>query len=603
MIAFGKAFGVRVVAWRVQLTRGADVVISNRDSTGNHRKQLYEHFPQLTRYFAVGAPAIELCNLNPARNLANGSMGVMHSLCLDPKESLQDFEMNYVNLPPGEILMLLHPPTSVNLAFPAMKSEEWPDDCRLEDEFGRIVVPFPPTSSKEGSVRVNRHTKYTFKEPFVDLAFSLTFWKIQGCTLDRIILGFTDLKGTGGKVNLTHLYVALSRVRRGADLRVMPGNLTHLCKFQWPLANVVWEQNLVLAKEVYLADGAIFPFYKLDVESGRMAMRARCPVAPVKKERRSAAAAHSKQGAMTATAAPPSGHTAPTVPIRAPTESERAQRNAAIRMRADAAREAQLRAARAQATQRKDSHFARLSILPPLPLPSVADLRAQHDAHAIVSPSGLPNFGNSCYMNALMQAVAATSPLRASLLLAASRASDFGIANDVRILIAAADVLRVVLTPRPPDHPLIVTERESEASLSLYHLVVAAHPHITDFPFKGAGDPSEFFIVLISILFSDVIIVEEHMRQVELEVADDPEAVAVQVTHRHAETRNHWFPLLPVINVREDTLPTLLQALHLGDIELLPPLHAVLSVRACLPLLVCAVCSYHGLLFVPGVCA
>lgn len=50
----------------------------------------------------------------------------------------------------------------------------------------------------------------------MELAFAVTYHKVQGQTLDRIVL---DLNG---KVSVPELYVAISRVRKSDDIRILP---------------------------------------------------------------------------------------------------------------------------------------------------------------------------------------------------------------------------------------------------------------------------------------------------------------------------------------------------------------------------------------------
>ena len=62
-------------------------------------------------------------------------------------------------------------------------------------------------------------TRFKYHDFGFELAFAVTFHKIQGQTLDKIVL---DLNGTGPPpMTLAALYVGISRVRRAADMRVL----------------------------------------------------------------------------------------------------------------------------------------------------------------------------------------------------------------------------------------------------------------------------------------------------------------------------------------------------------------------------------------------
>jgi hypothetical protein len=59
----------------------------------------------------------------------------------------------------------------------------------------------------------------------VDLAFALTFHKIQGKTVDKIILDLNKRPGTRHKMNSLDffaLYVGISRVRDPENMRILP---------------------------------------------------------------------------------------------------------------------------------------------------------------------------------------------------------------------------------------------------------------------------------------------------------------------------------------------------------------------------------------------
>jgi hypothetical protein len=55
----------------------------------------------------------------------------------------------------------------------------------------------------------------------VELAFVITFHKCQGRTLQKVILDLNKQTGQGN-VNYSSLYVGLSRVRKGDDIRILP---------------------------------------------------------------------------------------------------------------------------------------------------------------------------------------------------------------------------------------------------------------------------------------------------------------------------------------------------------------------------------------------
>ena len=58
--------------------------------------------------------------------------------------------------------------------------------------------------------------------PGYDLAFASTVHKVQGDTIDKIIVDLNKNPSSGAMLDLPCLYVLLSRVKRARDLRVVP---------------------------------------------------------------------------------------------------------------------------------------------------------------------------------------------------------------------------------------------------------------------------------------------------------------------------------------------------------------------------------------------
>ena len=84
----------------------------------------------------------------------------------------------------------------------------------------------------------------------VSLAFSFTFNKCQGMTMERAILSLDDAVGSCKTfLELAHLYVALSRVIKGCYLAKLQGNnFEYLTKMKYPPCIMQWKNS-------YDADG------------------------------------------------------------------------------------------------------------------------------------------------------------------------------------------------------------------------------------------------------------------------------------------------------------------------------------------------------------
>jgi hypothetical protein len=127
-------------------------------------------------------------------------------------------------------------PEYINVLLEDEDIENWPAELSLSRD--HVVVHVGSANNREtvevakrfgyGNVDVTCHR--------VTLGFSITFHKVQGQTLDRIIIDLNDVPYRL-KVDYHGLYVALSRVRRSAHVRLMPMqldslSLMHLTKLQ-----------------------------------------------------------------------------------------------------------------------------------------------------------------------------------------------------------------------------------------------------------------------------------------------------------------------------------------------------------------------------------
>lgn len=102
---------------------------------------------------------------------------------------------------------------------------------------GRIV--FPLTMSNRAALAVKtadfRHVLH-YNEFAFELGFVVTFHKCQGKTMGKVVLDLNRLPGRGFNLTYSSLYVGLSRVRRGADVRLFPalteGALNYLTRLR-----------------------------------------------------------------------------------------------------------------------------------------------------------------------------------------------------------------------------------------------------------------------------------------------------------------------------------------------------------------------------------
>jgi hypothetical protein len=253
---------VPVLAWRLPL-------VDQHKYSPEVLKLIHEVAAgELTMYFLPGAPGMIMQNtINVRWGVANGTPCVMYSITLDPEDQARvDALVEGGLVQPGDILMLKHNPISINVLVES-EFEGWPDFSVRVDEHthtvryqgvdikpgdpgrpGRkwVLIPTPPyvTQKKSKLTTLDKLAKgatavpgsgrgrrgrsegvtILFYDPVMETAYSITFHKTQGGTLRKVIL-FLQLC-----IRLQHLYVGLTRVRRGADYAVMPGPLEHLLK-------------------------------------------------------------------------------------------------------------------------------------------------------------------------------------------------------------------------------------------------------------------------------------------------------------------------------------------------------------------------------------
>jgi PIF1-like helicase len=211
--------GVPLVKWRLPL----------KTSWYNESELdgIYASTPGAWGYFVQGAPAFVTENQNPLKGVANGTMGVMHSLVFAATESDSCSSRISAALP-GDIVDLGHVvPTFVNLRLylSSDRVASWGRDETLVQ--GEIVVPIGMTKYEKTSIRVHAIGRYSQSRTVpirqthaFEPAFSLTFHKVQGKTLERVILELSERPFTPG-VDFNSLLVALSRVTSSCKLRVV----------------------------------------------------------------------------------------------------------------------------------------------------------------------------------------------------------------------------------------------------------------------------------------------------------------------------------------------------------------------------------------------
>ena len=197
-----------------------------------NRWTLYEKRPELTGIFVQQE---ENTSINPTRGLANGTSGSMHSICIRNSDQPDLYREKIKNAKPGEVINI-PVPYSVNIEIKFKDNEKferiqcWPDNLTLQPGDGdyepkAVVVPLISKNDRNGIKLQNSRLGY--KDHFVDLAFAMTFHKIQGQTVNKVILDINHRPGTRYRLNSLDffaLYVGMSRIKTSVDLRILPAH-------------------------------------------------------------------------------------------------------------------------------------------------------------------------------------------------------------------------------------------------------------------------------------------------------------------------------------------------------------------------------------------
>jgi hypothetical protein len=260
-LKFALLTGVPVIRWRLPLPR------SFAHWTADDRNLLYDQNPQLWQYFVTGARAMILSNINVNKKTSNGTECKYHSLKL-PDNMTDDmfsaFKTNAALASPGELLTLPDGivPFAINVELSHVDRDSWPSVQSIDED--KIVIPILESPSGTEFPLVFNNTalpsKVKVKMHAVDLAFSVTYDKIQGKTVSRLIADFNHVLHKP-HVCMSNFVVGTSRVRNSSDIRFLPFN-TDIRRNELPfifLENLKVHESLIQWNTCFNNNGIFVP--------------------------------------------------------------------------------------------------------------------------------------------------------------------------------------------------------------------------------------------------------------------------------------------------------------------------------------------------------
>jgi len=363
--------------------------------TDEEMEQLYQSEPGLWGYFCVGCPCMLTRNIHPLLGLANGTSGTYHSLTFGDNGVRYSTSSGQSGRLGGRHGMPVlgfcevvfqggDRPESVNV-IPELDDEQrarYVAAQSLGAHDGPIVVPvqFDHKAGKEVN-KVDLVSLYAAMlglevcvkaiMHMVELAFAVTDYKLQGKTLDKLVLSLGP-RSFKPHWKLSALYVLLSRVRKLAGLRLAAQvpDWSHLLQLKHKSSMKLWMQ-------AYDEDGWFQP--ELAARE-QIAINARVATAQASK----------KGGKQAKPRVPPAKQQAPKP--QAPAAASKRKAPGDTRGKA---RETD------EMVQKK---------APPAKKPKPSATTSTCTLH------GLVNEGNSCYASAMLQLLYAIPSLRAGLL-------------------------------------------------------------------------------------------------------------------------------------------------------------------------------------------
>ena len=254
IVAFAKTNNQFILKWRNP--------IKNCDDAQEYDINVVEGIiPEAVQYFCMGAPVLVNANKNPVgTGIVNGYRALLHSLIWkgDPwRPPHKGWEPGQVFEVPRPSYMVVIQDPDTNKTKQTNKNtdgskEDTPGDSDSDDDLDTTqenLIPLKTDYHKTWTqgVQINYHA---FP---LDLRFAITYHKVQGQTMDKVILFLHERKTKQlAPLQWESLYVAYTRVKCGDNIRVCyfgsdnssdRSGLKHLRKLKRPTLYDVWQQS------------------------------------------------------------------------------------------------------------------------------------------------------------------------------------------------------------------------------------------------------------------------------------------------------------------------------------------------------------------------
>ena len=174
----------------------------------------------LTQYFVRGAQCVLTKSLETKLGLGKESAGIMLDAIWNDENKAVDID----NLDPGTVTKVSQPDYLIIKIF-------------IDKDQHEIICTRP--KRREFEDKQQKRVYRSYKGHQVDLAAAITYHKMQGKTLESIILSLNSIRGVSNKLcglTLPSLYVGCSRVHDQEHLRVLPFSdavRKYLKKLKW----------------------------------------------------------------------------------------------------------------------------------------------------------------------------------------------------------------------------------------------------------------------------------------------------------------------------------------------------------------------------------